>query len=298
MAKDLYEILGVARGASAEEIKKSYRDLAKRFHPDRNPGNKQAEERFKEVSVAYEVLSDPDKRARYDEFGLDGLAAGFDPQRARGVRRGRGRGAPVDFGGDVQEFDLGEMFADLFGGGGGPGVAFHSMRGADYETTVEVDLPDALRGGEVTLQMESGRITVRIPPHVEDGAVLRVRGKGGKAPRGGTSGDLLVRVRVRPHPTLRREDGVAVLEVPVTVSEAVAGAKIDVPTLTGPVSLKVPPHSQTGTRLRLRGKGGGGKDLIVELQVEVPTGGGKAAEEAARALDAHYVGSVRSKLRL
>ena len=299
VARDLYEILGVKRGAPPDEIKKAYRGLAKRWHPDRNAGNKQAEERFKEVSVAYEVLSDPGKRARDDEFRIEGLAAGFDPDRARtGGRRGRrgGGGESFEFETDGAGFDLNDLFAQMFGGG--RGVTFRTSRGADMETFVEVDLPDALRGGEVTLQKEGGRIAVRIPPYIEDGAVLRVAGQGARAPRGGTPGDLHVRVRVRPHASLRREDGVAVLDVPVTVAEAVAGGKIDVPTLGGPVTLTVPPRSQSGTKLRLRGKGGGGRDLIVNLLVQIPAGGGKAAEDAARALDEHYVGDVRRNLRL
>ncbi len=298
IVRDLYEILGVGRTAPAEEMKKSYRELAKKWHPDRNPGNKQAEERFKEVSVAYDVLSDQKKKALYDEFGFDGLASGFDPKRARAWgREGRRGRAEAPFGGGAA-LDLDDLFGQLFGGGGGDFGA-KLRRGPDYEAQVEIDLPDALRGGEVTLQKEGGgRVTARIPPYVEDGAVLRLRGQGGKGPRGAGAGDLLLHVHHRAHPHLRLEGGVAVLDVPVTVAEAVAGAKIDVPTVTGSVALKVPAGSQAGTRLRLRGKGGAGRDLIVNLLVRVPTGGGKAAEDAAHALDEHYAADVRRDLRI
>src|SRR5262245_720907 len=255
--RDLYEVLGVARDADPETLRKSYRKLARRHHPDVNPGDKAAEERFKEISEAYDVLSDPVKRRNYDEFGESALQGGFDAEQARRAREAFG----ARFGGEPGpgsggfEFRSGEPFefGDLddllgrfgFGGRGGArarGGRAAGMRGTDLEATLELDFLEAAKGGEKRLSLqlagEDGRLrtenlTVRIPPGVADGGRIRLRGKGGPGFGGGAAGDLWATVRVRPHAVLRREGRDVSVDVPVTVAEAVRGAKIEVPTLDG-----------------------------------------------------------------
>ncbi len=350
--KDLYAILGVSRGATAEEIKKAYRKLARKHHPDLNPGNKQAEERFKEVSVAHDVLTDASKRKLYDEFGTEGLQPGFDAERAREYKRwsesghgfsfrpGENPFAGFDMGGGARarrrrEADEERSFADfinqMFGGAGASEPAAPA-RGEDLEHTVEVDFMDALRGTRLPVSVRrpvpcpqcngSGRqgmractrcggtgsieqrekLTVKIPPGVADGSRVRVRGKGG-AGRGGGAGDLYFVVRVRPHPLVKRDGKDLTIEVPVTVGEAIHGATIDVPTPSGAVRLKVPKGSQSGQRLRLAGrgvrdpKGGTSGDLYVRLMVQVPTNGtADRLEEAVETIEGAYSGNPRAHL--
>jgi len=323
--QDLYQILGVGRGASQAEIKKSYRKLAHQYHPDVNPGDARAEERFKQISAAFDVLSDPQKRALYDEFGEDAIKIGFDPEKARAYRQWRdqaqrsgGPFAGFDFGdapgGPGGGFDFGDMFADFFGGrrgrGGGRGFGGFGQRGGDVESEMALDLRDAVLGGEheLTLNKAGGtsRLKVRIPVGVEDGQKIRLAGQGLPGSGGAPSGDLYLRVRVRPHPVLRREGRDLPLELPITVAEAMLGARIEVPTFTGQVKLTLPPGSQGGQSLRLRGKGvpaHGGEaagDLYVHLSVQVPTLDGRRdeAERAAAALEGLYVGDVRAGLKL
>jgi molecular chaperone DnaJ len=352
--KDLYAVLGVARNATADEIKKAYRKLARKHHPDLNPGNKQAEERFKEVSQAHDILTDARKRKLYDEFGMDALQPGFDAERAREYRRwaesGHGfsfrpEGGPsssfgFEFGGRrrrgreaaEEESTFEDIISRMFGGGQAESAA--PSRGEDLEHSVEVDFLDALRGTElpVTIRRPTPcpqckgtgrqgmractrcggtgnvetreRLTVKIPPGVANGARVRVRGKGGTG-RGGGAGDLYFRVTVRPHPLIRRDGNDLTIEVPITVGEAIRGASIEVPTPDGPVRLKVPKGSQSGQRLRLarRGvrdpKGGTPGDLYVRLMVQVPTNGASdRLDDAVEALEGAYTGNPRAHLAL
>jgi len=291
--RDLYNVLGVPRKADPAALKKAYRKLARRHHPDVNPGDKAAEEKFKEVSEAYDVLSDPVKRRNYDEFGEVSLQGGFDAEQARrareafGARFGGSADADPQFGGSGS-FEFGDL-DDLLGrfGFGGRGASGRAagLRGTDLEAQLELDFLEAAKGGEkrLTLQLagEDGRLrnqtlTVRIPPGVADGGRIRLRGKGAPGLGGGPPGDLWATVRVGSHPVFRREGRNLIVDVPLTIAEAIRGAKIEVPTLEGRATLSVPPGTDSGQKLRLRGKGiaapGGGApgDLYVVVQIRVP----------------------------
>jgi DnaJ-class molecular chaperone len=295
MADNLYETLGVKRDASADEIRKAYRKLAKKHHPDVNPGNKAAEDRFKAVSSAYEVLSDPKKRAEYDEFGDAALHGGFDPNKARDYARWQDRRTQrggFEGGGPV-EFD----FAELFNRRRGP------SRGQDVHATFAMDLRQAVEGAEVSVEVpDQGTVRVRIPPGAETGSVIRLAGKGSPGPRGGPPGDLVIETEVRPHPVLRREGLDLYLTLPVTLDEAYNGASVDVPTFDGTVVLKIPPRSQNHARLRLRGKGIERKsirgDLFVELDIRMPDRQDDALAAALKASAALYTRPVREGLTL
>jgi len=377
--KNLYKVLGVKRDASADEIKKAYRKLARRHHPDVNPGNKQAEERFKEISVANDVLSDPEKRKLYDEFGTEGLQAGFDAERVRayGAWTNRAqRGAGAGPGAFTQGFGRYTQFEDIFGdifdkSAGAPGRAEPSG-GADVEASLEIGLLDAVRGvstqvavdrpetctqcggsggerssetscpecqgrgripvgrGPVSFERAcprcggSGRVAARvcptchgaghishperlnvhIPPGVDTGSRVRVAGKGTPGRRGGSPGDLYIVIRVRAHPLLERRGNDLYLDVPVTVGEAVLGASITVPTPDGTVRVKVPPGTQSGKLLRIRGhgapalKGRERGDLYIRVMIQVPIDGGDKVREAIRAVESAYEQNPRTGLRL
>jgi DnaJ-class molecular chaperone len=295
MAANLYTTLGVKRDASIEDIRKAYRKLAKKHHPDINPGNKAAEDRFKAVSAAYEVLSDPKKRAEYDEFGDAALQTGFDPGKAREYAQWQERRAAGGGFGDAGpiEFD----FAELFNRRRGP------TRGQDIHATFQMDLRQAVEGSEVSVDVpEQGTVRVRIPPGAETGSVIRLPGKGAPGVRGGTPGDLVIETEVRPHPVLRRDGLDLHLTLPVTLDEAYNGASVDVPTFEGTVVLKIPPRSQNHARLRLRGKGIERKstrgDLFVELDVRMPDRADDALAAALRAGNAQYGRPVREGLAL
>jgi curved DNA-binding protein len=281
MAEDLYVTLGVPKTASEDQIRQAYRRLARKHHPDVNPGDKKAEDRFKKVSAAYEVLSDREKRKLYDEFGEDSLRGGFNAEQARAYQRwsdargSSGAASDVPFEYDFGDLgglgDLGELFRrGRRGGGRGRG------RGRDMTADVLLDFVEALRGTTVDLTSPTGGepTRIRIPPGTDDGTELRVRGKGMPGAGGGEPGDLIIRTRVRPHPHFKREGLDLHLRLPVTVEEAYLGATVDVPTPDGPVRLKVPARSQPGTKLRLAGKGVERKDrrgdMYVELDVRVP----------------------------
>jgi len=305
--RDLYSILGVPRGASAEEIKKAYRRLAHKTHPDKNPGNKQAEERFKEVTAAHEVLSDPRRRKLYDEFGADSLRSGFDPARAEEYRRWRGGGGqPFDLGGFEGSgfggpFDLGSIFEQIFGGGA-PGRPRRG-RGDDVRAAVDIELGDAVRGAEREIRLDNRTLKVKIPSGVSDGSQIRLAGQGGPGGGGGPPGDLYLEVRLRPHPLVRREGRDLYLDLPVTIPEAVNGAEVTLPTFEGPVRLRIPPGSQSGTRLRLRGKGlpelrGRERgDLYAVLKVVLPEGG-EELRQAVKPLEPLYRADPRAGISL
>lgn len=371
--KDLYALLEVPRTATAEEIKKAYRRLARKYHPDVNPGDKEAEEKFKEISFAFDILSDEKKRALYDEMGMDAAKIGWDPEKAAAWRRWSAGRAASPFGTDFEGFDvdLGDIFGDVFGD------IFRAARtraetgpvpGRDLRAAITIDLGEAVRGTTRTIEIErpttcprcngsgradpnppacstcggsgrvrtsrgnvifggvcptcrgsgkepgpacpqchgagsvlsTSRLEVKIPAGIDDGGVVRLASQGGAGSRGGPPGDLYLEVSVRPHPAYRREGDDLHVVLPITVHEAIAGATVRLPTFDGPVELKVPPGSQSGRKLRLRGRGvphlrGGGRgDLYAEVRVQVPTG--EEAERLAREMEPHYAQDVRAAL--
>jgi curved DNA-binding protein len=285
--RDYYEALGVSRDASTEDIRRAYRKLARENHPDVNkdPG---AEDRFKEISEAYEVLRDPEKREQYDRFGAN-WKAGQDVSGATGFG-GRPGGAGFGFGGreeygdvrvDFGGGDFSDFFDGLFGARGRRadargGFDGFSMRGSDLEAELELSLEEAARGGRRKISLGEGRdYEVNIPPGVRDGQRIRLAGEGGRGASNGPSGDLFLRVRIRPHRRFRLEGRDLYVDLPITPWEGVLGAEVEVPTLDGTTRVKVPPGSSTGRKLRLRGQGypgprGGKGDLYAAVKVEVP----------------------------
>lgn len=306
MARDLYSILGVPKSANEDAIKKAFRKLAVQYHPDKAPG-KSNEDKFKEINRAHEVLGDPKKRALYDEFGEDSLQQGFDPERARMMknfsRRGGGRGGNQGFqdifvGGG----DFGDVFGDFFGRGGGGGRG-RQAKAPDMEASVTIDFLGAARGTTVKLSRGgSGEpLVVRIPAGATDGARLKVEGQGAQV-AGALPGDLHIAIHVTPHPFLRREGDDLHIDVPVTIVEAYEGAKIRVPTLDGDVTLKLPPRTQSGQVLRLKGKGipkkgGAASDLYAHFLVRVPDGEHAEIAKAMELLRPH-VGDPRAELTI
>lgn len=266
LEKDYYKILGVSESASKDEIKKAYRKLAQKYHPDANSGDAEAESRFKEVSEAHAILSSDEKRQEYDQLRQFAAAGG---ERIYGFRPGEGGGVRINledlFGGEATGFE------DLLGGFGfgrrGP------QRGADAETEVALSFDQAVYGTMVSL---ADGTKVRIPAGISPGKRIRVRGRGEPGAGGGPAGDLYVRVDVAPHPVFKLgQNGDLSLTVPVTFPEAALGAKVEVPTLDDPVTVKIPAGTTTGKVLRVRGRGapqpkGGRGDLLVKVEVQVP----------------------------
>ena len=276
MAEDYYQILGVSRDASQSDIDKAYRDLARKHHPDLNPDDRKAKEKFQQVQNAYDVLKDAEKRQKYDQFG-----SGFEQMHPGG-------GGPQAAGFDD--------FAQMFGGGGG-GQSFEDIfrqfagggraapqgrrsrprRGPDLQHEIRIPLKTAIEGGETVVQVEreggkTESITAKIPPGIENGKKIRLRGKGQQGSHGGPAGDILIRVMVSPDPTFQRLGNDLIVKTPVTIAEALLGGKIDVPTPRGVISLTVPPGSSSGTRLRAKGQGvkatsGETGDLYAELKI-------------------------------
>jgi DnaJ-class molecular chaperone len=295
VAETLYDILGVAKDATDDAIRKAYRKLARKHHPDVNPGDAAAEATFKRVASAYEVLSDPKKRAAYDEFGDASLEGGFDAVKAREYSRWQQtrQQRTQDFNEGPVEFD----FADLFGRARGP------ARGGDMHASMQMDLQQAIAGTEVSLEVPShGTVRVRIPPGADNGSVIRIPGKGAPGARGGPPGDLVIEIEVKAHPRVRREGLDLHMELPVTLDEAYNGASIEVPTFEGNVVLKIPPRSQNGAKLRLRGKGIGRKDsrgdFLIALDVRMPDKQDEALVAALRASASAYSTPVREELKL
>jgi curved DNA-binding protein len=319
--RDLYDILGVARTATPDDIKKAYRQLAKKYHPDVNPGDKAAEEKFKEVTAAADVLNDPKRRALYDEFGADSLRSGFDAAKADAYRQWKRQGAPQgrgmpDFGnfrevnvGDFGTFDFGSLFEDLFGRQDGAGAGRGQRRGAaapqgsDVEAELEVVLRDAVLGAEREIRLDGRTLRVKIPKGVVDGSTIRLAGQGAPSPRGGPAGDLYLKVKLAQHPWVKREGKDLYLELPVTVPEALLGGEVTLPTFEGPVRLSIPVHTQSGKKLRLRGKGmpdlrGGERgDLYAVVSIVLPerTAG---LEKVAKTMAEHYKGDPRAAISL
>jgi molecular chaperone DnaJ len=370
--KDYYHVLGVPRNASASEIKKAYRKLAQQFHPDRNRGDKEAEERFKEISSSYDVIGDEEKRKQYDQVremaasGYGGFPGAGPGGPSGGGRRVRVEGFPF---GAEGVGDVGDLFEMFTGRGRGRGRR-QSARGADLEAEVRIPFDAAMTGTTVPLQIQgpatcpvcggsgaqpgtapdicpqcqgtgtvaenqgffslsrtcprcggagqviehpcerchgSGtvqatrQLSVRIPPGVKDGQRIRLSGRGEAGSAGGRPGDLFVRVRVDPHPLFGRKDGDLTLELPVTFAEAALGANVKVPTLNGAVTLKIPAGTTNGRTFRIRGKGapkpkGGNGDLLVTVQVEVPSKLSKEERELVTKLRELQHGSPRKRL--
>lgn len=297
MAESLYDTLGVAKNATPDAIRSAYRKLARKHHPDVNPGNKASEEKFKAISAAYDVLSDDKKRKAYDEFGDASLQGGFDPEKAREYARYQStrqqRAAGFDEG--PMEFD----FSELFGRRAQPRGP---MRGQDLAATIQIEFRQAIEGAEFTADIPGqGPVRVRIPPGADTGSTLRVPGKGAPG-RGGPPGDLVIEVEVKPHPRLRREGLDLYLALPVTIDEAYNGATIDVPTFEGPIALKIPPRSQNRAKLRVKGRGVPKKDtrgdLYVELDVRMPDQADDTLAAALRASTAAYARPVREDMKL
>jgi len=375
MAADFYKTLGVSKDTSEEKIKKAYRKLARKWHPDINPGNKEAEKKFKEISEAYDCIGNKEKKALYDEFGAAGLQAGFDPKKARqysqwdGFRQSEQRGNSEGFG-RHQSYE--DIFGDIFGSGtGSPGFQ-SSARGRDLQHDMTIDLVSALRGFETELSMQkakscdlcggsgndpnttlstcaycggSGRLNVAegpmhftkpcphchghgqtgkpctacggsgqvqgtekirvvVPKGVKEGSKVRISGKGEPGSSGGQPGDLYLIIHLKPHPYLKRTGDDLYMDVPVTVREAMAGGSIDIPTVDGPVKLKVPSGSQTGKVLRLKGKGATHLktktrgNLMVKLVVKVPQTEDPEILAAVQKMDGMYKEDVRGAIRI
>jgi curved DNA-binding protein len=289
MSKDFYSTLGVAKSASEDEIKKAYRQLARENHPDLHPNDKNAEKRFKEVQEAYEVLSDKEKREKYDRFGSAAFEQGFPGGAGAGGRTytwGPGEGGTGPGGGHFEFGGMDDILQNIFGAkgrrgpfsaGGGRG-GFGPAKGRDVETELTVPFRVALLGGSLDVQLagkQTEKLSVTIPPGVTDGSRLRLAGKGEPGPAGGPAGDLMVVVRVESDPHFTREGNDVQIELPVTVGEAVLGAKVDVPTLEGTISLTIPPGTSSGQRLRLRGKGGKSRsgergDQYIRVKILLP----------------------------
>ena len=289
MAGDPYKELGVTRAASADEIRKAFRKLAKQFHPDQNPGDKAAEERFKKISAAFDVLGDVEKRKKFDagEIDADGR------ETMRGFRPGAGPGgAGGPFGGGYQsaggfggqeDVDFGDILSQMFGGGrgqargGDPFGGFGGggpQRGQDVRATLEITVEEAVQGGRKRIAFSDGRtLDVTIPKNAAEGQVLRLKGQGGQS-RGG-HGDALIELKIANHPVFKREGGNLVMDVPISIPDAVLGGKVEAPTPEGPVTLTVPRGANSGQTLRLKGRGlgdGAGKrgDLLARLMVSLP----------------------------
>ncbi len=316
MAQDHYATLGVKRNASADEIRKAYRELARKYHPDLHPDDNAAKQKFQEVQSAFDVLNDDKKRQMYDRYGdaFEHVDGG-----GQGPRASTWSGAGP--GGQSVHFDFEDLFGGAAGAGGaGAGGGFADFfrqfrqqapeasqppRGGDLEHELTIPFATAVNGGQAQITVRRGdgkidNITVKIPPGIEDGKRIRLRGQGDSA--GGARGDILINVRVSPHPFFRRTGNRLDVTVPVTLAEALAGAKVDIPTPNGTISLTIPPGTSSGKRLRIKGQGIARKgatpgDLFAEIQIVLPADLAAADREALAKIAGKYGDSPRSELR-
>lgn len=279
MSDDLYDVLGVSKTATDAEIKSAYKKLAKKLHPDLNPGDKTAEAQFKKVSSAFDILKDKEKRGQYDRGEID--AQGQERPQRRYYRDFADAGAEGAYhtAQGFEDFDdLSGVFSDLFGRGARARRAEHrgpqeplQMRGRDALYTMEVEFLEAANGASKRITLPTGEtLDVKIPKGTADGQTIRLKGKGGRGYQGGPDGDALVEISVRPHPRFRREGNDILLDLPISIDEAVLGGTVEAPTVSGSVKMKVPPGSSTGQTLRLKGKGVNGGDQRVTLSVVMP----------------------------
>lgn len=292
--KDYYKTLGVERSASADEIKKAFRKQAKKFHPDKNPGNAQAEKKFKEVNEAYEALSDPDKRKKYDQFGENykqyqqGGGAGGADDFFRQYQQGGGGGTYYQgdfgdmFGGAGGAGGFSDFFQNLFGGaaGGsrqyGGGARSRARQGQDYNAKYEVSLEDAYTGSDTVVTVGNETLKLKLKPGIRDGQKLRMKGKGGPGIGGGLNGDLYLEVSVKPHKVFERKEDDLYRDLPISVTTAALGGKVTVPLLEGSISLTIPAGTNNGKVLRLKGKGmplygkDGAGDLYLTVRLQLP----------------------------
>ncbi len=292
MQDDPYKVLGLEKTASQDEIRKAYRKLARKLHPDLHPDDSGKQAEFQAVAAAHDLLGDPEKRRRFDAGEID--ASGQErPERSYYHQyAGRESGRRYDPSAEMGDFeDVSDLFSDIFGrrqrsGGGDFRQEFHA-RGGDVRYHLDVDFLDSARGAKRNVTMPDGKgIEISIPPGLKDGQTLRLRGKGGPGLGQGPAGDAFVTIGVRPHPVFRRDENDIELDVPITFDEAVLGARIEVPTISGTVSMKVPKGSSSGHRLRLKGKGidtgkGSAGDQYVRLRIVLPDGIDEQMEELA-----------------
>ncbi|HEX4132822.1 MAG TPA: J domain-containing protein [Pirellulales bacterium] len=325
MAEDYYTTLGISRSASQEDIQKAYRGLARKYHPDLNPDDASAKKKFQEVQAAFDVLSDASKREMYDRYGSSFESFGQGGARPGGGPQWTGQAG----GGGFEDIDLSQIFGERFGGGEGGGFAdilnqFRGARGGstrpgrrgrsagrarggDIESETEIPFELAVTGGEFHLQVtrdgKQETLTVKIPPGVDEGSKIRLRGQGEQAGEGGTAGDLFLKVHVTPHPFFTRKENNLHVRLPVTLREAAEGAQVDVPTPRGTVSLKVPPGTSSGAKLRVRGHGVAAKnkpagDLFAEVQIVLPPNLDAESLELIHKIDLHQpTPNPRAKLR-
>ncbi|WP_276483377.1 DnaJ C-terminal domain-containing protein [Paraflavitalea pollutisoli] len=285
MAKDYYSILGVSKQAKEDEIKKAFRKLAVKYHPDKNPGNKESEEKFKELNEAYEVLSDPEKRKKYDVYGPNWNQFNGQQQGQHQYQGGGAGGGSYEYEGDPGEFfgkggDFSDIFGEFFGGGGSRTGSRRSTRkhkGQDYQSEVTITLEEAFEGTTRLFNINEQKIRITLKPGVYDGLTIKLAGKGAAGLNGGEAGDLFITIRVSQHASYRRDGDDLRRTVLVDLFTAVLGGEKEVATLAGQLKIKIPAGTQNGKLLRIRGKGmpvynqpAQRGDLLLEIQVEVP----------------------------
>lgn len=319
MEEDYYKVLGVKRDASQSDIQRAYRELARRYHPDMNPNDEKAKERFQRVQQAYDVLGKPDKREMYDRYGSSFQSAGGPGGGGPGAGGGRTYhwGGPGGSGAGFEDVDFSQFFggrgaegfADIFRqfGGGRSQRGRRSQPGANLHHEIQVPFQTAVEGGEagITIQRPGGKvetISVRIPAGIEDGKKVRVRGQGEPSPTGGKPGDILITVRVAPHPYFTRRGNDLEVTVPVTLAEAALGAKIDVPTPKGVIALTVPPGTSGGKKLRVKGLGvapptGKAGDLYALIRIALPPTLDETAKQQIRDITERHPLNPRADLR-
>ena len=304
MSDDLYATLGVGRDASPEDIKRAYRKLAKEMHPDLNPDKPEVGERFKQVTAAYDILSDPERRGRYDRGEIDASGQERPQYHYRDFAEDPAAGRYYTREGFGNEDELHDFVEGLFGGRGRGGGSRMRARGADVSYTLPIDFLEAVKGAKKRVTMADGRtIDLTIPPGVHDRQTLRLKGQGMPGFEGGPAGDAYVELHVQPHPYFERKDHNIHMDLPVSLPEAVLGGRIEVPTIDGPVTMTVPKGSNTGTTLRLRGRGvvdqrsGQRGDQYVRLQVALPKTADAELEEAVRRWAANHPYDPRAELR-